>query len=101
MRLKMSFSPHPKVLLSELHTSFSRNDGNLLEALHPGLLSAVADVVEATPKDAQAQNEPDVSKRPVEAHAPPITWEEVRQTFLVEGTLMLLLFEEKWKMMWT
>lgn len=68
----------PQLLLSELHTSFSHNDGHVLEALHPGLLSAVAEIVEASPKDGHAQDVLDKSGGRIERRSPPITWEEVR-----------------------
>lgn len=72
--------PHPpQLLLGELNASFSRNDGNFLEALYPCLLSAVADIAEAIPKDGQSQDEPGTSSRRVELCSPPITWEEVRE----------------------
>lgn len=67
-------------LLSEFHASFSRNDGNLLEALHSGLLSAVADIVEAAPRSVCDRDEPVGVNGRVEAQPPPITWEEVRIT---------------------
>eukprot|EP00903_Cladosiphon_okamuranus_P011996 g11265.t1 len=73
-----------ELLLGELHASFSRNDGNFLEALHPGLLSALADIVEATPKDGEPKDEPGTSSRRVELNSPPITWEEVLALMVVE-----------------
>jgi len=65
-------------LLSEFHAIFSRNDGNLLEALHPGLLSAVADIVQAAPRDVRGRDESDGVGGGGEAQLPPIAWEEVQ-----------------------
>lgn len=80
-KLALPTDHRPQLLLGELHASFSRNDGNFLEALHPGLLSAVADVAEAAPKDDRSQGEAGTSSsRRGELKSPPVTWEEVRAT---------------------
>ncbi|CAM9188256.1 unnamed protein product, partial [Ectocarpus sp. 12 AP-2014] len=66
-----------EALLSELHARFSRNDGNLLEAVYPDLLSAVADLVPGSSPDGAAQDELRKTLGPEQNHATPITWEEI------------------------
>lgn len=76
----------PQLLLGELHRIVSVNDGNFLEALHPGLLSAVADIVETVPKDGHAaQDGAGVPARRVGSYSPPVTWEEVHERLGLSG----------------
>lgn len=71
-----------QLLLSELHATFSRNDGGCLEALYPHLLSAVADIAHVNRRNDSAE---EFARRTREEEAqvvgPPITWEEVRSTW--------------------
>ncbi|CAM9208095.1 unnamed protein product, partial [Scytosiphon promiscuus] len=66
-----------QLLLSELHTRFSHNDGNFLEALLPDLLSAVADLAHVDHREDTAEDRQQPDSEKAEVAGPPISWEEV------------------------